>query len=688
MTSHTILKLLARTIKLIAWSHRNFTFNETRPMREYVTLMEHFTKVLRTRGVDSYIAYVKAIRNAFYIYLSGEYSFAKQIPGVRYTFDGIPTALGPFIPMIRQGSSPDLLRVIMTILSMNRALRLESKPDLSPIEDPCKKAIPHLGDYSKSFWNKLGYRQSKSTLSAPRKTRFKSWHLSTKAGPNGHALWNCFSDLNLIKDNPLLLQYLKLLGGKRFPIDALIKALPQFAKVLPTNGTSLRKLAHFPDKEGKTRVIAIGDYFSQAVLKPLHEYLMETLKKIPQDCTFNQAGFAEKIAGWEIYYSIDLTAATDRFPIETIIQALSGHFPHTYLEAWRYIMVSLPFKYEGKDVRYSVGNPMGFYSSWASFAVAHHFVMYCCCRELSIPFETAKYCLLGDDILIGDHALAKKYMEMISSLGVEFSPLKTHTSSEFLEFAKRLFYKGTEISPFPISSLEESQKSFYLMVNLLIELEAKGWKTVNGVSLAVSTFYQDYLGFNATYAAKTYDKSLFCEHMTYVMRGVKTAAEGLNFLIGHFEYPIRQLSDEEGMGILSNVAVESFAASNPANLEDNHTGYPLGRLAEDLVIFVQLNEDVEAYGSSDEFISYIPHLSVYGQICESYQRVSREAFRIDTTGGGDWPILLKTMALPLDDRIFTQRSSHLISKASSIIGKHLRTRFEFLASPLGRSMLG
>lgn len=60
--------------------------------------------------------------------------------------------------------------------------------------------------------------------------------------------------------------------------------------------TSLvRKLSCFADKEGKTRVIAIGDYFSQTVLKGLHNYLYKVLKKIPQDCTFDQGKFRDKI---------------------------------------------------------------------------------------------------------------------------------------------------------------------------------------------------------------------------------------------------------------------------------------------------------------------------------------------------------------------------------------------------------
>lgn len=56
-----------------------------------------------------------------------------------------------------------------------------------------------------------------------------------------------------------------------------------------------RKLVYFPDKEGKTRTVAILDYFSQTVLKPLHSYLFNILKGIKQDRTFSQQDFSTLI---------------------------------------------------------------------------------------------------------------------------------------------------------------------------------------------------------------------------------------------------------------------------------------------------------------------------------------------------------------------------------------------------------
>jgi len=73
--------------------------------------------------------------------------------------------------------------------------------------------------------------------------------------------------------------------------------------------------------------VAIGDYFSQTALRPLHLFLFRILRRIPQDMTFNQGAFKGKVNEYKIHYSLDLTAATDRFPIELIELVLRGRFP-------------------------------------------------------------------------------------------------------------------------------------------------------------------------------------------------------------------------------------------------------------------------------------------------------------------------------------------------------------------------
>jgi hypothetical protein len=88
------------------------------------------------------------------------------------------------------------------------------------------------------------------------------------------------------------------LGGPRFSkaLKTLDIVNPWFSKTkLSTQKGKLRKLSNFGDIEGKTRIIGVLDYFSQSVLRPIHSWLFSTLKRIPQDFTFNQGGFREHI---------------------------------------------------------------------------------------------------------------------------------------------------------------------------------------------------------------------------------------------------------------------------------------------------------------------------------------------------------------------------------------------------------
>jgi hypothetical protein len=108
-----------------------------------------------------------------------------------------------------------------------------------------------------------------------------------------------------------------------------------------------RKIVGIPDLEGKTRVIAILDYWSQTALRPLHQFLFRVIRLIPQDMTFNQGSFVEEVRKWGggcTLYSVDLTAATDRFPVRLIQLLLEGYFGREFAQAWRDVMVGYPFR--------------------------------------------------------------------------------------------------------------------------------------------------------------------------------------------------------------------------------------------------------------------------------------------------------------------------------------------------------
>jgi len=95
-------------------------------------------------------------------------------------------------------------------------------------------------------------------------------------------------------------------------------------------------------------------------------------------------------------------------------------------------------------------------------------------------YPTEAYALLGDDIVIADKDIAESYQDVITSLGVDISPSKSHVSHDTFEFAKRWFHKGIEITPFPLGSLIESKGKYTLISETLRDAFRKGHHPVKG----------------------------------------------------------------------------------------------------------------------------------------------------------------------------------------------------------------
>lgn len=79
-------------------------------------------------------------------------------------------------------------------------------------------------------------------------------------------------------------------------------------------------------------------------------------------------------------------------------------------------------------------------------------------------------------------------MKVMANLGVKISTAKSHTSPHLYEFAKRLVYKDTEISPFPYSALKLAGRSNTALATLLMSEQEKGWSFPHGISSAVADF--------------------------------------------------------------------------------------------------------------------------------------------------------------------------------------------------------
>lgn len=659
---------------------------QSAPFHSSERLLNKYLLILKTRGKKEAIRFCKESRNSIYRYLSSIESIKKEIRSLSPV--GLPKDLR-FLKYKNELTYPEI-RLVLSSLYISRGLELPPVANVQSITSaPTHRAPEDIGKYVGDFWDALGYRVKHAN---PKIVFWRKFHLSTKNGPNGQALWSAIADLATLP--PSLMESIKVVGGKKLYslMELLRRYLYVFMPFFGVESKRFRKVSSISSQEGKTREVAILDYWSQTSLRGLHRFLFGCLKKIPQDCTFNQGSFHDKLnqENGEMFYSVDLTAATDRFPISLISLVLKGRFTDDYVNHWHNIMVGYPFwtrlsNNSVEPINYAVGNPMGAYSSWNSFALAHHYVMYSCCRDLGINWSNAPYVLLGDDIVIKHGALAKKYMDVISSLGVEFSSQKTHISPFMYEFAKRVIHSGVEVTPFPISALWSSRKEPSLILNSITNEQNKGWSFPNGIPAVSSELYR-YLGFCATFVAKK-RKIFFLSHQVMMALSGRIKALSAVKLIAAEYYPellSKGLRKQTGMSLaghsglwfltILNDSLRSSASSKPGDK-------PLGLIAEQLVCLITGRDDtiIDAF----DLIQAIPVLQIHGQVEEAYMTVVKgDLSSFAAAMRQDWKSVLRALTIPISDQVYISRNQELMVHASFTLAKALRIRIEkLLANP-------
>jgi len=347
-------------------------------------------------------------------------------------------------------------RLGLSVAKLYLSIVLPAKPDTRSITDPCS------GELSISNkWTKFLTKYCKKFRPQEIDWRLR-WHRTTKVGPNGPALLCSILDLESLRRDPVvldnLLQFTELTNSwLNSEIKTLLDSTPRL------EGTfSHSKLAFLPEGGGKIRTIAIGDYFTQEALTPIFNDTMRFLKELPSDGTYKQSNCIEKMKlamdeGKPIF-CLDLSNATDRFPVFLQENLLTAIYGPKLANLWRKLLTDRSFSCESKDVRYAVGQPMGFLSSWSVFALTHHaFIAYCASRCGLKDFTD--YVILGDDVAIFHSAVAERYQILMKKLGVLISQTKSFVwqpgdkAFPHGEFAKRILWRKEEITPVPFDLL-------------------------------------------------------------------------------------------------------------------------------------------------------------------------------------------------------------------------------------------
>ena len=81
----------------------------------------------------------------------------------------------------------------------------------------------------------------------------------------------------------------------------------------------------------------------QRLLRPLHDWAMDVLRRLPCNGTFDQPKPLIRLTGRSIVYSCDLTAATDRWPYQLISQLVESWFGRGILQPQKMIARKVSF---------------------------------------------------------------------------------------------------------------------------------------------------------------------------------------------------------------------------------------------------------------------------------------------------------------------------------------------------------
>lgn len=408
----------------------------------------------RTRGNLETIRFLKEIRVALYNFVAG-----RKVPskGPSLTRTNLPKAFGPEVNKVLLERNPQTIRVVLTALMISRVIPGWKDPDITTITEGPK--------YSKEIREDFEHYMSFVIPKMIPKIDRPEWvcpHFTTKNSPQGIAMKVLGAELRDVQKDPKLMESMWIVAGPTLQLY-MQKLIDQPKRLMnqedpkPSRKGRLRSLGVVKDTEGKSRIIAMGDYWTQTSLKPLHNLLLKQLKTMESDLTFGQdiGPFGRKS---QTYYSFDLTAATDRLPIFLYEKILEVVYDKGFQEAWSYLMVGQEFHWKDSTIKYSTGQPMGLYSSWALLALAHHAIVQYSALKLGFK-EFKDYRILGDDIVIRNDLVAHRYAETLKSLGVELSPQKSLVSKDTFEFAKRLFYKDVEVTGFPLSGWISATKN-------------------------------------------------------------------------------------------------------------------------------------------------------------------------------------------------------------------------------------
>lgn len=212
---------------------------------------------------------------------------------------------------------------------------------------------------------------------------------------------------------------------------------------------SIGEIQYTQEPGFKCRFFAAPHIWIQHCLDPLKGGLLNLVEQLPWDATHDQykadPWIRTRLQEGRTVHCFDLSDATNVFPLElqmTVMRELLQ--PQDSLWADLFEEVSLmPWTFEGKQVVWKRGQPLGLGPSFPIFTITHGLLL----QALNNKPWAGEYFVLGDDVIILDDDLARAYSVALEELDLPHSPTKSIQSAKYGEFAGRIFHKNGVIQP-------------------------------------------------------------------------------------------------------------------------------------------------------------------------------------------------------------------------------------------------
>jgi hypothetical protein len=211
---------------------------------------------------------------------------------------------------------------------------------------------------------------------------------------------------------------------------------------------------HFLQEPGlKLRAIASPYRIHQLALKPLGDAIYSIVRGLEWDCTFDQSKalptIQAKLREGLMVYSVDLTGATDYFPLEIQLAVLREVFGEIKDIELLQEIAQMRWKSHIGDIQWKRGQPLGLYPSFGMFTLTHGLVL-----DYLAKGVPGLFYVVGDDVVILDECLYKAYIEFLNITHCPYSADKSLSSNILAEFAGKIItayqvipqYKWREMS--------------------------------------------------------------------------------------------------------------------------------------------------------------------------------------------------------------------------------------------------